>query len=170
MKIPMKILVKSHLNRYDLYQEPEHRFLGQIRKRLRGGLWLEILDAAGNQTASIRQEQDFLLITDSRKNTSVCALEYQRDAAGKKTGNSLVRPPMPERLSLSIPQGEVCLIQTPRRDFKFFLNGQEAGEILHMLGITKEIHLLSDSFPSACCGILFALAFLMLHDDDIILI
>ena len=37
----------------------------------------------------------------------------------------------------------------------------------HMLGLAKEIHILSDEIQDTYCSILFALAFLMLHDDDI---
>lgn len=162
----MKITVKSHLNRYELFKEPENRFLGQIRKQLRSGR-LDVLDAKGSLTASVRQNQETLMVTNSKNETFSCLMKYREDAAGKKIPDSLIRPPMPARICFSIRQGELCLAQTPHRDFKISLNGQEISEIRHMLGVNKEIRILSDSIPETCYGIIFALAFLMLHDDDI---
>ena len=163
----MKITVKSHLNRYELFKEPENRFLGQIKKRLKGGYRLDILDSSGNLTASVRQSEEKLLVTDSQNKTFSCPMKYGESADNRKIQASLNRPPMPEQICFSTRQGEIHVIQTPYRDFKIFLDGQKISEIHRMLGVTKEICILSDVLPEACYSIIFALAFLMLHDDDI---
>lgn len=162
----MKITVKSCVNRYELYMEPENRLLGQIRKKLCSGKKLDILDAGGNLTASVRQEEETLFITDRDGKTVSCRLLYKEDEPGHRS-QSLVRPPMPERIQLDVPQGNLTVIQTPRRNFEIYLNDRKICEMVHMLGLSKEIHILDHIIPDMYYSILFALAFLMLHDDDI---
>ena len=59
----MKITVKSCVNRYELYTEPDNRLIGQLRKKRCGGKKLDILDAEGNLAASVHQEEETLFIT-----------------------------------------------------------------------------------------------------------
>ena len=163
----MKITVKSCVNRYELYTEPDNRLIGQLRKKRCGGKKLEILDAEGNLAASVHQEEETLFITGRDGRTVSCRLLYKEDGSGHKISGSLVRPPMPERIQLNLPQGSLSVIQTPRRNFEVYLNDRKICEMTHMLGLAKEIHILSDEIQDTYCSILFALAFLMLHDDDI---
>lgn len=131
----MKITVKSHLNRYELFKEPENRFLGQTKKCLKGGCRLDILDSGGNLTASVRHSEEKLLVTDSQDKTFSCPMKYGESADNGRIQESLIRPPMPEQICFSTRQGKVCI--------------------------------LSDVLPEACYSVIFALAFLMLHGDDI---
>lgn len=163
----MKITVKSRLNRYELYMEPGNELLGQIRKKRSSGGRLDILDAGNKLTASVRQEDETLFITDAGGGTVSCQLLYEEDEQGHRVGESLVRPSMPEQIRFDTEQGLLSVIQTPRRDFEVFLNGQKISKMVHMLGLTKEIRVVEDVIPAAYYSVIFALAFLMLHDDDI---
>ena len=55
----MKITVKSCVNRYELYTEPDNRLISQLRKKRCGGKKLDILDAEGNLAASTRKKKRF---------------------------------------------------------------------------------------------------------------
>lgn len=77
-----------------------------------------------------------------------------------------MRPPMAERTMMNTQLGELVICQTEKRTFSVYLNDRKVGEMTHMLSISKEMSF-SEEIPRKICGLIFAVGFLMLHDDDI---
>ena len=71
------------------------------------------------------------------------------------------------------PMGRFTLVQGEKRDFTLLKDGRAVGAITHMLSPVKEMQL---SLPGgegkleAFGAVAFSLAYLMLHDDDVMVV
>ena len=107
-----------------------------------------------------------IVIKTAKGEKICCTLKYPVDESGRIIQKGYARPPMAEKAVANTQLGELVLCQTKRRDFFIYLNNRKVGELLDMLSISKKI-LLSDEIPEAFCGLLFAVGYLTLHDDDV---
>lgn len=155
----MKLIAKYYVNNYKLYTE-EHHLVSQVQKNLTRAKQLSVLSASGELLARIEQKNSEISLTCSDRAPVKAQLQYLPE-------NLPFHPPLAHELSLSAPWGTLNLVQTPRREFEVRLNRQSICFLTRMTGITKEIRILKDALPCEYYGIIFALAFLMLHDDDI---
>lgn len=155
----MKITAKYYINNYKLYTE-DMKLVGQIRKNLTHAKQLSVLNASGDFFVQIEQKNDHIFLNYNDGSVEDTQLQYQQRT-------SLLQPPMACALTLDTKWGDLSITQTPHREFEVSLEHQEIAFLTRMTGITKEIHVLDDTIPTEFFSIIFTLAFLMLHDDDI---
>lgn len=73
---------------------------------------------------------------------------------------------MAVQTDIVIRGNRVTVRQSRNRRFQIFLNGKKAGEMDHMMSVSKELFLENDILKQYS-GLIFAVGILMLHDDDI---
>ena len=118
------------------------------------------MNPSGDLLTRVEQKKDYIILEYPDGTSTDAQIQYQPE-------QPLLRPPFAHELSLHVKWGDLKLIQTPRREFEVFLDCRNICRLTRMTGITKEIHVLDNSIPADFLGVIFSLAFLMLHDDDI---
>ncbi len=160
----MKYTIKYKINQYKIYDEAD-RPVGIVRRPLLTGNRLQVLDLEGSTKYFVIRAQGKILIKAIGKGEQECQLEYSNET--KKGIN--MRPPMAEGTVLDTDFGKIVIHQERKRVFFVQLNGKEIGKMTRMQCFVKQA-VLSDEIPREYCGLLFAVTFLMLHEDDIELV
>lgn len=167
----MKLLVKTFLGRFDIYDE-NHACVGKIKKKMRHAAILEVTDSKGHSLSTVRKCEDTMVINTEWNENEVAFLCYRTDAEGKRIQESLIRPPMAEKAELSTELGFFAILQKLDRSFEISLDGRNIARVTHMLSRTKEIRTCSSNIhvPIKWLEILFACCWHMLHDDDVYMV
>lgn len=161
----MIFTVKYRVNKYVICDE-DGNLAGSVRRTVSAGNCLDVCDTEGHRRCRIFRGRGELVIEAAEEGNLRCALEYPADEMGRIVQKAYLRPPMAERAVLDMSLGQLAVCQTGKRIFSVRLNGREIGKMTRMLSVSKKV-LLPDDFPRECCGLVFAVGFLMLHDDDI---
>ena len=151
----MKLIAKYYINNYKIYSE-NSQLISQVQKNLTHAKQLSVM----NLLTRVEQKKDYIILEYPDGTSTDAQIQYQPE-------RPLLRPPFAHELSLHVKWGDLKLIQTPRREFEVFLDCRKICCLTRMTGITKEIRVLDNSIPADFLGVIFSLAFLMLHDDDI---
>lgn len=161
----MRFVVRYRINHYDIYNENK-KMVSMIQMKVIFANCLDVYDEAGNRRYRVMRDCGKIVIKTAKGEKICCTLKYPVDESGRIIQEGYARPPMAEKAVANTQLGELVLCQTKRRDFFIYLNNRKVGELLDMLSISKKI-LLSDEIPEAFCGLLFAVGYLTLHDDDV---
>lgn len=155
----MKLIAKYYINNYKIYSE-NSQLISQVQKNLTHAKQLSVMNPSGDLLTRVEQKKDYIILEYPDGTSTDAQIQYQQE-------QPLLRPPFAHELSLHVKWGDLKLIQTSRREFEVFLDCRKICCLTRMIGITKEIHVLDNSIPADFLGVIFSLAFLMLHDDDI---
>lgn len=161
----MRFTVKYEINQYRIFDE-DRKPAGVLRRSLTSGNSLEIFDASGQRIGRAVRGRGEIIVEETGNEDLHCVLEYPSDAEGHIIQEAYTRPPMPQRTVIGLPGKQIELCQTRRREFQIRTDGREIGRMTHMQSAGKKMTL-PDGFPEKYCGVVFAVGFLMLHDDDI---
>ena len=157
----MKMYIHTAPARYDL-TDAGRRPLGKIRR----GLWhkqtLRLYGADGRLLLTVWPEREGACFTEG--GPAVSYAPFRRHPA-----RFALRPPKAASAGFASPWGEFTLLQGEKREFTLLQDGKEVGDIRHMLAADKELSLTlpeGDEPAVILCGLVFSIAWLMLHDDD----
>ena len=126
----------------------------------------DISDRNGIRIYQIGRNKDGIFLKEKMGRNCLCHIYYPSDTEGNIIQHAYTRPPMAEKMSLSVRIGVLEICQLQNRSFTVWLDRKKIGEMRHMQSLVREV-ILSDRIPPEYCGLCFAAGFLMLHDDDI---
>ena len=158
----MKYTVRRKLETYEIRDE-EHHLAGRVRGSLCSGCRLSAEDAESGICYEVTREKGALVIQEAEGNPAYCKIRYLEDAAG------YARPPMALETELEAGDRTLMLRQKKNRTFAILENGRQLGEIRRMMSRNKEL-VLEEEDLKPYSGLLFAAAYLMLHDDDVMVV
>lgn len=161
----MRFTVRYKINQYDVCDE-NHKLVSMIQKGVIPGKCLVVYDADKKRQYQVVRDCGEIVIKTEKGESTHCVLEYPVDESGHVVQKAYTRPPMAERTRMNTQLGALVICQTEKRNFSVYLNDRKVGEMPHMLSISKEMSF-SEEIPRNICGLIFAVGFLMLHDDDI---
>ena len=164
----MRYVVKYEVNEYRIYNA-EGKLICRIHRSIVSGNGLLICDRTGKGVCRIIRGDGEIFVEKEGKESVYCAMEYPMEEG--KVGKPVIRqaftrPPLAEKIVLQTKNGTYTLRQMKNREFLIWRDGKMVGRMTHMLRINKRMEL-SEQIPEMHCGVLFALGFLMLHEDDI---
>lgn len=164
----MKLTVKYRIGEFKIY-DGNNSLIGQVKKFLNNRK-LEVQNADKNWNVSIFQEGQTLFVKEVGKEAITCSLLYQTDGSGKIVADTIVRPPMPLKATISTKWGKLLIDQSHPKQFHIFLDQKEVGTVSHIRSLTKEIDITSDAIPLSYYCVIFSICFLMIRDNDIAIV
>lgn len=159
----MRFVIKYGMEKYRIYDESKH-LAGIVERRLSTNNQLTV-NCMDHKTAyTVSRGDGEIIISGEEVKTLHCRLQYPAD--NQYTQTAYWRPPMAVQTDIVIRGNRVTVRQSRNRRFQIFLNGKKAGEMDHMMSVSKELFLENDILKQYS-GLIFAVGILMHHDDDI---
>ncbi|MBB5266042.1 hypothetical protein HNP82_003196 [Catenibacillus scindens] len=159
----MRFNIKYEINKYKIYDEA-NKLICIVGKKLSSENKLAVICPDQDEEYWVVHGEGEFRIIGKKIKTIHCIVRYSSDAKGKK--EAYWRPAMAEETEVIAGCRRLSVCQKRNRTFEILLNGRKAGEIRHMMSASKEMALEND-IPEWYAGLIFAMAFFMLHDDDI---